>query len=86
MVRVFDYADAEDLAQDIIVEIMKSAENIRDDKAFYGFMWSVAGNVYKNWCRKKASRKEYELHDDVIEYIDEDKSDLCLLLVKTCNF
>ena len=39
--------DAEDLSQDIILELFKSVNNIRDDKAFYGFMWAVAENVYK---------------------------------------
>ena len=45
--------DAEDLSQDILLELMKSVDNIRNDKAFYAFMWGVAGNVYKQWCRKK---------------------------------
>ena len=39
--------DAEELSQDIIYELLKSGNNIRDDKAFYAFMWGVAGNVYK---------------------------------------
>ena len=46
--------DAEELSQDIICELLKSAENIRDDKAFYAFMWGVAGNVYKQWYRKNS--------------------------------
>ena len=45
--------DAEDLSQDILLELMKSVGNIRNDKAFYAFMWGVAGNVYKQWCGKK---------------------------------
>ncbi len=45
--------DAEDLSQDIILELFKSVKNIRDDKAFYGFMWAVAENVYKQWYKKK---------------------------------
>lgn len=49
--------EAEDLSQDILYELIKSAENIRDDKAFYSFMWSVAGNVYKQWYRKNSKIK-----------------------------
>lgn len=45
--------DAEDLSQDILLELTKSVGNIRNDKAFYAFMWGVAGNVYKQWCRKQ---------------------------------
>lgn len=29
--------DAEDLSQDILLELMKSVDNIRNDKAFYAF-------------------------------------------------
>jgi RNA polymerase sigma factor (sigma-70 family) len=45
--------EAEDLSQDIILELLRTRENLRDDKAFYGFMWAVAGNVYKSWCKKR---------------------------------
>jgi len=45
--------EAEDLSQDILLALLKSSENLRDDKAFYGFMWAVAGNVYKNWCKAR---------------------------------
>ena len=51
--------DAEDLSQDILLELMKSVDNIRNDKAIYAFMWGVAGNVYKQWCRKK--QKKYRM-------------------------
>ena len=46
--------EAEDLSQDILLELLRSRGNLRDDGAFYGFMWAVAGNVYKNWCKKRA--------------------------------
>ena len=52
--RTSNRFDAEDLAQDIILEMYKSSANIRNEDAFYGFMWAVAGNVYKQWCRKKS--------------------------------
>ena len=52
-VRTSSHFEAEDLAQDIILEIYKSADNIRSVDAVYGFMWAVAGNVYKQWCKKK---------------------------------
>ena len=46
--------EAEDLSQDILLELLRSQRNLRDDRAFYAFMWAVAGNVYKNWCKKRA--------------------------------
>lgn len=45
--------DAEDLAQDIAVELLRSLPNLRDEQAFYGFMWGVARNVYLAWLRRK---------------------------------
>ena len=65
--RTSNHFEAEDLAQDIIVEIYKSADNIRNVDAFYGFMWAVASNVYKQWCRNKSKNKEYEWNDFLLE-------------------
>ena len=82
MARTSNHFEAEDLAQDIIVEIYKSADNIRNADAFYGFMWAVAGNVYKQWCKKKAKNKECEITDDlfnVAELLDDERDDLHLL-------
>ncbi len=80
--RTSNHFEAEDLAQDIILEIYKSADNIRNADAFYGFMWAVAGNVYKQWCKNKTKNKECELTDnliDVAETFDDDNSELYLL-------
>lgn len=80
--RTSSHFEAEDLAQDILLEIYKSAANIRNADAFYGFMWAVAGNVYKQWCKNKAKNKECELTDnliDVAETFDDDNSELYLL-------
>lgn len=85
MARTSNQHEAEDLAQDIVLEIMKSSRNIREERAFYGFMWSVAGNVYKQWCKKRLRKNECELtedlHDensDIYKSLDE-KSDIFLL-------
>ncbi len=85
MARTSNEHEAEDLAQDILLELTKSVQNIRDEKAFYGFMWSVAKNVYKQWCRKKLRRRECELTDDIydpenmFDEISDEHSDLYLL-------
>ncbi len=65
--RTSDFYEAEDLAQDIILEICKSAGNIRNADAFYGFMWAVAGNVYRQWLKNKAKKKEWEPAGDVYD-------------------
>lgn len=74
--------EAEDLSQEILYELIKSAENIRDDKAFYAFMWGVAGNVYKQWYRKKLKNNTCELTEDIPsdnEFAEDDNSDMYLL-------
>lgn len=77
--------EAEDLSQDILVELLKSSCNLRDDKAFYGFMWSVARNVYKNWCKKKNKNLFCELdeglpkNDDCFEVLLEKDSEISLM-------
>lgn len=76
--------DAEDLAQDILLEMMKSLPNIRNAAAFYGFMWTVAGRVYAKWYRTRLSSSTCELKDDLRDernwHDEEDEaSDLFLL-------
>ncbi|MBE6561272.1 MAG: sigma-70 family RNA polymerase sigma factor [Ruminococcaceae bacterium] len=73
--------DAEDLSQDILCELIKSAENIRDDRAFYAFMWGVAGNVCKQWYRKKLRNSTGELTEDIpaVEQFSEERGDIYLL-------
>ncbi len=74
--------EAEDLSQEILYELIKSAENIRDDKAFYAFMWGVAGNVYKQWYRKKLKNNTCELTEDIASddvLLEDDNNDIYLL-------
>lgn len=56
--------EAEDLAQDILCELVKTVPNLRNTAAFYGFMWGVAENTYRQWCKKrKRERAFYPLED-----------------------
>lgn len=74
--------DAEDLSQEILYELVKSVESLRDDKAFYGFMWGVAGNVYRQWYRRKCRARTCELTDDIPfeePCFEDDDSDIYLL-------
>ncbi len=52
--RVSDKEDAEDLANDIVVAILQSAPKLRDDDAFYAYVWAIAGNTYKKFLRKRS--------------------------------
>ena len=83
MAKTSTREEADNLSQDILYELIKSAKNIRDDKEFYGFMWAVANNVYKQWYRKKLKNNTCELTDDIPskedELLEEDNSDIFLL-------
>ena len=75
-------ADAEDLSQEVLLAMLRAAPNLRDERAFYGFMWSVAGNVYKRWLRKRHT--ETMLTDTMADAVDpfaamEEGEDICLL-------
>lgn len=65
MAKTPNRMEAEDLCQDILCELLRSSGSLRDSRAFYGFMWAVAGNVYKQWCRKKAGQQTCELTEDI---------------------
>lgn len=61
--RVSHKEDAEDLAGDIILAILSSAPKIRDDNAFFGYIWAIAANTYKKYLDRK-SRFHYEELDE----------------------
>ena len=53
--NLYDKQDAEDLTNDIIVEVLSSVDRLENDDAFYGFMWRIAENTLKKRIRKKNS-------------------------------
>lgn len=63
--RTPNQLEAEDLAQDILVEVYQSAEKIRSADAFYGFMWAVARHVTLRWLRKREKNRACELTDNL---------------------
>lgn len=52
--RVSDKNDAEDLAGDIIVNFLASAEKLRDDRAVFGYIWTIAANTTRRFLSKRA--------------------------------
>lgn len=51
--RLYDKSEADDLTNDIVYEVLKSAHRLKDEKAFFGFMWRIAENTFKRYLRKK---------------------------------
>lgn len=77
MKTIFAYAlsrtssreDAEDLAGDILLALLSSASRLRDEKALYGFVWSVAGNTYKKFLRRKKRQAPELLSQETMEQL-----------------
>lgn len=63
--RVYNKQDAEDLTNDIIVEVLSSADRLQNDDAFYGYLWSIAENTFKRYIRNK-KRIDTEYHADFV--------------------
>ncbi len=73
--RVSNKEDAEDLAGDIVLAILQSAPKMRDDNAFFGYIWAIASNTYKKYLRKRKahvfSELEETLASDEPDIVDE---------------
>lgn len=71
MARCGNTADAEDLSQEIVCALCASLGELRDERAFYGFMWSVAENVYRKWLSKRRRESFIELSAELPDVPEE---------------
>ncbi len=53
LTRLGNVSEAEYLASDILYEILRSADKLKDESRFYGFMWKIAEHVYLEYLRQK---------------------------------
>ena len=68
--RVSHKEDAEDLAGEIIIAILQSASKIKNEDAFFGYIWAIAGNTYKKFLRKRNRAQYTELDENMPLQID----------------
>ena len=54
--RLYDKDDVDDLTQQIVYEVLRSADRIRDEEAFWGFLWKVADNTFCKFIKQKERR------------------------------
>jgi len=73
LLRTNNITEAEDLSQQIIFEMLVSANNLRDINAFYGWMWTIARNVYGKYMRSLSKEKETSYSGDFYELALPDK-------------
>ncbi len=69
LTRLGNVTEAEDLAGDILYEIIRSAQKLKDEKRFYGFMWKIAENTYVDYLRKKTKNasRTAEFHEKIAD-------------------
>jgi len=78
--RTHNATEAEDLSQQIIVELLSSCHHLKDVNAFYGWMWSVAKNTYGKYVRAQNKEKnniEFSVNENDVYYnITDSKSNI----------
>ena len=54
--RLGNPAEAEDVASDVVLELLRSWPGLKSDAAVYGYVWTVAENLCRNYWRKAGRR------------------------------
>ncbi len=63
--RLYDKDDVDDLTQQIVYEVLNSAGKIRNEEAFWAFLWKVAENTFRKFIKEKERRSAFlPLPDD----------------------
>jgi len=81
LTRLENVNEAEELASDILYEIIRSSKNLKDKERFYSFMWKIAEHTYADYLRKKSRNVSHtvELEDNIL---DKSESALDMLIKK----
>ena len=75
LTRLGNVSEAECLASDILYEILRSADKLRDESRFFAFMWKIAENTYHDYLRKK---QKHAMHTEELDENIPDASDSVL--------
>lgn len=66
--KLYDKSKAEDVACEIVCEIIGSAKKLKNEEAFWGFAWRIAENTFRRFLR----REELIRRSEQQERTDED--------------
>ncbi len=75
--RVSVKEEAEDLAGDILLAVLQSAPQLKNEEAFYGWFWAIAANTTKKYFRKKSGFSVAELEESYSESGDIAETVVC---------
>ncbi len=56
--KLYDKDKVDDLASEIVCEILSSARNLQNEEAFWGFAWKIAENTFRRFIRKSELAKQ----------------------------
>ena len=62
--RLGNTTEAEDVASDVVLELLRSYDKVKEDKAVYGYLWAVAENLCKNYWRRAKRYETVEIPED----------------------
>jgi len=64
----------EDLAQEVFLRIWKTAGRYRPSGKYRSFMFTVAANVWRDYCRRSSVRDVIRARDDGVERVRDTKA------------
>ena len=62
--RLYDKDKVEDLASEIVCEILASVKNLEKEEAFWGFAWRIAENTFRKFIKREELRGRIETHSE----------------------
>lgn len=77
--RLWNRQDAEDPTSEILLEVLRSADKIRDEDKFFGFLWRVARNTYADFLKKHQKNDHCELSEEGIVSVERSVEDEIIL-------
>ncbi len=60
--RLYDKDKVEDLASEIVCEILASVKNLEKEEAFWGFAWRIAENTFRKFIKREELRGRVEIY------------------------
>jgi RNA polymerase sigma-70 factor (ECF subfamily) len=66
-------ADAEDVTQDVLLQVVRKLDTFRGESAFPTWLHRVTANAALNYRRKRATQEEHRVHEPVDQFTDEGK-------------
>ncbi len=75
--RTFNYYEAEELSQEILVTAVKELPRLKNEDSFEPWLWGIAGNVTRTFRRRMGKQRAmftYDLPDDIADDTEESEA------------